>query len=116
MPAKIPFFFRDASVVRFLFILMLSSYCFSAPLLEYDGPRPNWDAHNYIIDHKSVCDLQVKGSIEYRSCRREAQRVFKVRCKEKKALLKRSDKDYIAKYNLDKTSKMYCTAARLYRP
>lgn len=59
----------------------------------------SWKSQNNEILYDTVCEDLGKGSVKYRNCRREAQKLFREKCKE-------SD---------DKSGK-YCTAVHRYYP
>lgn len=59
----------------------------------------SWKSQNNEILYDTVCEDLGKGSVKYRNCRREAQKLFREKCKE-------SD---------DKSGK-YCIAVHRYYP
>lgn len=66
-----------------------------------DSPWPiNWKYRNGEILYDTVCQDKGKGSVAYRNCRREAQKLFRERCKKAK----------------NKASDMHCIAGNRYFP
>lgn len=70
-------------------------------LKNQDSAWPiNWQSRNGEIVYDSVCEDKGNGSVAYRNCRREAQKLFRDKCKAAK----------------NRSTDKFCTASNRYYP
>ncbi len=89
-----------------LFAIITSASCYAyagryEELQNKDSAWPiNWNTQSGEIVYDSVCEDKGEGSVAYRNCRREAQKLFRDKCNSAK----------------DKSSSKFCIAKNKYYP
>lgn len=90
-----------------LVITLMSSLEATAGTPKFDQMRAQdsglpvtWQVRNGEIIYDDVCKDKGKGSVAYRNCRREAQKLFREKCKEAR----------------DRSDSPYCLASNRYYP